>query len=116
FNVCTDMQYDLLSNVLLTMLELPGVKKTDVHITLATCPYSRAKLLTVSGTSRQLLSPDRGHTVCERKSGEFVRSIAVPPETSIQDVHAIMEDGILILRIPCGRAVHAELPQDVPIA
>ncbi|OBZ77519.1 hypothetical protein A0H81_02570 [Grifola frondosa] len=37
------------------MLELPGVKKADLQLTMSVCPYSRVRQLTVSGTSRPAL-------------------------------------------------------------
>lgn len=133
YNICTDIQFDTVENVVIAMFELPGVKKTDVRISIATCPFSRVKQLTVSGTSRSALGTERGHTIRERKFGDFSKSIGVPPETQVRgavsqwttiaeavarqprDVHAIMEDGVLTLRIPGGQPTQAFQPQDVPL-
>ncbi|KZT68358.1 hypothetical protein DAEQUDRAFT_692559 [Daedalea quercina L-15889] len=116
YNVSTDLQFDTVDNELVAMFELPGVKKADVRIALATCPFSRVKLLTVSGTARSLLATERGHTIRERKAGDFARSIGVPPETQPHNVRATMEDGVLILRIPAGQPTQAFQPQDVSLA
>ncbi|KAH9932206.1 uncharacterized protein B0H18DRAFT_871411 [Fomitopsis serialis] len=115
YNICTDIQFDTVENVVIAMFELPGVKKSDVRISIATCPFSRVKQLTVSGTSRSALGTERGHTIRERKFGDFSKSIGVPPETQPRDVHAIMEDGVLTLRIPGGQPTQAFQPQDVPL-
>lgn len=86
YTICTDIQFDTVDNVVVAMFELPGVKKTDVRISLATCPFSRAKQLTVSGSSRCALATERGHTILERKFGDFAKSICVPPETQVRRV------------------------------
>lgn len=64
------------------MLELPGLKKTDLRFTLSVCPYSRVKQLSISGVSRPVL-PEVGHTIHERNFGEFTRTLVVPPETQV---------------------------------
>lgn len=86
YTICTDIQFDTVDNVVVAMFELPGVKKADIRISLATCPFSRAKQLTVSGSSRCALATERGHTVLERKFGDFAKSICVPPETQVRRV------------------------------
>ncbi|EPS94919.1 hypothetical protein FOMPIDRAFT_48550 [Fomitopsis schrenkii] len=113
YTLCTDIQFDAVDNVMIAIFELPGVKKADVRISLATCPFSRAKQLTVSGSSRSALATERGHTVLERKFGDFAKSICIPPETQPHDVRATMEDGVLTLRIPGGQPTQASQPQDV---
>ncbi|KAI0709608.1 hypothetical protein C8Q72DRAFT_871426 [Fomitopsis betulina] len=113
YTLCTDIQFDTVDNVIVAMLELPGVKKADVRISLATCPFSRARQLTVSGSSRCALSTERGHTVLERKFGDFTRGICVPPETLPHDVRATMEDGVLTLRIPGGQPAQVSQREDV---
>ncbi|TFY61580.1 hypothetical protein EVJ58_g4430 [Rhodofomes roseus] len=116
YNVCTDIQFDTVDNVLVAMFELPGVKKTDVRIAIATCPFSRVKQLTVSGTARSALATERGHSIRERKVGEFAKSISIPPQTQPHDVRTSMEDGVLTLRIPCGQPTQAFQAQDVLLA
>ncbi|KAL6303291.1 hypothetical protein BKA93DRAFT_735239 [Sparassis latifolia] len=114
YTIRMDVQFDAADNMLTAMLELPGVRKADLRLTLATCPYSRVRQLTIAGTVRSTLTP-RGHTVQERKFGEFARTLVVPPETKSDDVHAVMEDGILTLKIPGGHPAEAEPPQEIAI-
>ncbi|KAH9939840.1 hypothetical protein B0H21DRAFT_29349 [Amylocystis lapponica] len=114
YAIRADVHYDAEENVMTAMLELPGLKKSDLRLTLAVCPYSRVRQLTVSGTSRPTLPP-HGHTVQERKFGAFARTIVVPPDTKPEDVVAVMEDGILTLKIPSGQPAEPEQPQDIAI-
>ncbi|KAF8067806.1 hypothetical protein FPV67DRAFT_1562066 [Lyophyllum atratum] len=119
----TDSYYDPESKRLVTMLEVPGVKKADVRVTLSTCPWNRVRQITVSGTSRPVFPPalasesaDGGPelTIRERKFGEFARTFAVPSDTNREDIEASMEDGILTIKVPCGMPVHPN-PEDIPI-
>jgi hypothetical protein len=75
------------------MLELPGVKKSEVRVTLSTCYYNRVKQVTVYGRTRPVFPvsafpegidgpPDL--TVRERKFGDFSRTFAVPSETKVR--------------------------------
>lgn len=70
------------------MLELPGVKKTNLRVSLGLCPFSQVMQLTVWGRSNPAFSnaegePEPGYTVKERKYGEFKRVLVVPPETKV---------------------------------
>jgi HSP20 family molecular chaperone IbpA len=84
FIIRTDSNYDPESKVLTAMLELPGVKKVDVRVTLSTCHYNGVRQITVSGhTDPVFAAPSAGGpggdlTVRERKFGEFIRTFAVP--------------------------------------
>lgn len=79
----TDVHCDVESNTMTVMLELPGVKKADLSLSLGTCPYSRVRQLTVRGRSGPTFT-DEGYTVRERKYGEFKRVLVVPPETKVR--------------------------------
>ena len=89
----SDVHYDLGSKTLTAMLELPGVKKSEVRVTLSTCYYNRVKQVTVYGRTRPVFPvsgfpegidgpPDL--TVRERKFGDFSRTFAVPSETKVR--------------------------------
>ena len=64
------------------MLELPGLKKSDMRIVMNVCPYSRARQLTISGRSRSSLPPGV-YAVQERKFGDFSRVIPLPIDTKV---------------------------------
>lgn len=83
YSIRADVHYSAEDNVMTAMFELPGVKKGDVRITMSVCPFSRVRQLSISGLSRAVL-PLQGHSVRERKFGEFFRTIAVPPETKVR--------------------------------
>ncbi|PIL27719.1 hypothetical protein GSI_10872 [Ganoderma sinense ZZ0214-1] len=114
YGIRADVHFSTEENVITAMFELPGVKRTDLRITMSVCPFSRVRQVTVAGVSRGTL-PVQGHQVRERKFGEFFRTLAVPPETKPENVAVLLEDGILTLKIPGGAPVHTEQPQDIPI-
>ncbi|KAG5634722.1 hypothetical protein H0H81_001003, partial [Sphagnurus paluster] len=81
----TDSHYDPETKKLIAMLEVPGVRKTDIRVTLSTCPWNRVKQITVSGIARSVLPPSDASsefTIRERKFGEFARTFAVPSDTN----------------------------------
>ncbi|KAF9818025.1 hypothetical protein IEO21_02986 [Rhodonia placenta] len=87
YNIRADVHFDAARGLLIAMLELPGVRKTDVRISLAQCPHSRMKVLAVAGVafpSHFISDSAHGgalHAVRERKCGAFGRCLPVPPET-----------------------------------
>ena len=50
-NITSDMHYSKSSNILHALLELPGVKKQDVKIKLATCYFNHVKFISVRAES-----------------------------------------------------------------
>ena len=77
------MHYDAGSKIITAMLELPGMKKSELSIKLSTCVYNHVRQVTVSGISKRAL-PEIGLAVRERKFGDFTRTLAVPPETTVR--------------------------------
>ncbi|EJD05522.1 uncharacterized protein FOMMEDRAFT_77793, partial [Fomitiporia mediterranea MF3/22] len=117
--VRTDVHYDILSNTLTAMLELPGVPRAAIRIALGDDVRSGTKMLIVRGRMRRVTFPllnkdgnkivdgaegseDNGYVVKERKCGEFKRVLVVPTETKPEDIRVSMQDGILFLRYPAG--------------
>jgi HSP20 family molecular chaperone IbpA len=86
----TDSNYDPESKVLTAMLELPGVKKADVRVTVSTCYYNGVRQITVSGHTNPVfpMPPEGGLgvdlTVRERKFGEFTRTFPVPSDIKVR--------------------------------
>ncbi|KAJ3487497.1 hypothetical protein NLI96_g3491 [Meripilus lineatus] len=114
FTIRTDVHYDIVTNIMTAMMELPGLKKSDLKVTMSRCPFSCVRQLTISGRSRPVL-PIAGHTVQERKFGEFSRTIVVPLETKPSDIKITMEDGILTVSVPGGTPAQQEDPQEITI-
>ncbi|KAJ6569628.1 hypothetical protein B0H19DRAFT_701377 [Mycena capillaripes] len=108
-----DTHYDPETRVLTALLELPGMKKHDLSITLATTLFNRVRQVTVSGQSRAPFPPSAGPALRERKYGRFTRAISVPEDTKPEDINAAMEDGVLILKISCGLPAADE--HEIPI-
>ncbi|KLO14040.1 hypothetical protein SCHPADRAFT_336229 [Schizopora paradoxa] len=116
----TDLHQSSETNGLTAMLELPGVKKSDIRVALNVDPFSGIKQLTVTGRSALRFPHEREgwYLVRERKYGEFKRVLVVPPDTKAENIEASMEDGILYLRYP-GAAPppddeRASLPPEEP--
>jgi HSP20 family protein len=69
------------------MLELPGVKHNELKVTLATEPYTHARQITVAGRTQPPFAepaPEEcERTKRERKFGEFLRRLQVPPHTQV---------------------------------
>lgn len=72
------MHYDPTTRILTATLELPGLKKRDLRLELARCPYARVQQLTISGRLRPAVPPDaEGYMLRERKFGDFVRTLVL---------------------------------------
>ncbi|KAL5514275.1 hypothetical protein ACEPAG_2363 [Sanghuangporus baumii] len=113
--VRTDLHYDIPSNTLTAMLEVPGVPGAGIRIALCNDAKNGARMLVVRGRMRRVLFPssdekrgdeerdeEAGYVVKERKCGEFKRVLIVPQETKREDIRVSMADGILFLRYPAG--------------
>ncbi|KAJ7669376.1 hypothetical protein DFH06DRAFT_981811 [Mycena polygramma] len=115
----TDTHYDPGTRVFTALLELPGMKKSDLRITLATTPFNRVRQLIVSGTSRAPFPPGSGAAsgpvLRERKYGRFARAFPVPADTKPEDVDAAMEDGVLRVKVSCGVPAASADEREIPI-
>ena len=83
YGIRADIHFNAEENVITAMFEIPGVKRDDMRITMSVCPFSRVRQVSISGMSRSML-PLQGHSVRERKFGEFFRTMVVPPETKVR--------------------------------
>ena len=83
YAIRADVFFDKDANLMKAMLELPGLRKSDLKITLSRCPYTCVKQLTVSGKSKPVF-PDVGLAVKERRFGRFYRTMAVPSDTTVR--------------------------------
>lgn len=73
---------------MVAMLELPGVKHGELSVTLATEPYTHARQITIAGRTRppfeEPTPEERERTKRERKFGDFLRRLQVPPHTQVR--------------------------------
>lgn len=76
-------------------LELPGVKKQDIDISL------HDHVLTVKGEKRSTREEKTGSVFfCERRYGAFQRTFRLPADARGESVLADFTDGVLTLTIP----------------
>jgi HSP20 family molecular chaperone IbpA len=73
---------------MVAMLELPGITHGEISVTLATEPYTHARQITIAGRSRPPFAEpapeERERTKRERKFGDFLRRLQVPPHTQVR--------------------------------
>lgn len=84
WTICADTDIDDSTNILTVVLELPGVRPSDISIQLATDIHTKVRQLSITGTSRPAFPEGRVHTVRERKYGKFSRHISVPLDTQVR--------------------------------
>ncbi len=82
-------------NEYLVKVELPGVNKDDVRITL------EENLLTIRGEKKQEKeSKDANYHRMERSYGSFQRSFTLPTSVKADKIDASYRDGILTVTLP----------------
>ena len=82
-------------NEYLVKVELPGINKDDVKITV------ESNVLTVRGEKKQdqEVKEDNYHRV-ERTYGSFLRSFRLPSSVRADRIDAVYKDGILTVTLP----------------
>jgi HSP20 family protein len=87
YSIRTDIHLNIDTNTMVAMLELPGVKHDDLSVTLATEPYTHARQITVAGRTyppfAEPVPEERERMKRERKFGDFLRRLHVPPRTQV---------------------------------
>lgn len=84
-----DVHVDPESKVFTALLELPGVRKDEVRVTLSSCLYNGVKQVSISGRTRDPFASSEGgrglgKIVRERKYGRFIRTFAVSSDTKVR--------------------------------
>ncbi|KAF9003314.1 hypothetical protein BDQ17DRAFT_1425280 [Cyathus striatus] len=83
-----DADYDHETRRAKILMELPGIKKSDISIKLTTCMFNRVRQVTVRGRSEPSFSTpttaDGMIRLRERKHGYFVRTFAVPADIKVR--------------------------------
>ncbi len=89
----TDKSYELVA-------EMPGLKRENVNIELD----EENRMVTLTGESSTEKKDEKENYVYrERSFGKFMRSFTVPDDAKLEDVKAVMKDGLLTLEIPKGQ-------------
>lgn len=82
-------------NEFVVRLELPGVKKEDVKITM------RENVLTIQGEKKaEKEARGEGHHRMERVYGSFQRSFTLPTTVKADKIDAEYKDGVLHITLP----------------
>ncbi|MBO8160432.1 MAG: Hsp20/alpha crystallin family protein [Thermosipho sp. (in: Bacteria)] len=80
---------------LMIEVELPGMKKEDVKITI------EDGVLTIKGERKfNREDKNRNYKIIERVEGKFERSFTLPEYVDIEKIKAKFDDGILKIEIP----------------
>jgi HSP20 family protein len=75
--------------------DLPGIPRDAISIEV------HDGSLTISGEREEERHDEHeGYVVHERISGSFARSFALPPRADVDNINAVMEDGVLKVTIP----------------
>lgn len=76
-------------------VELPGMKKEDVHVNV------EAGVLSITGERKvEKEEKDKKHHRSERMYGSFVRTFTLPDGTASDKVSAEFKDGVLTVHLP----------------
>jgi HSP20 family molecular chaperone IbpA len=94
YSIRTDIHFNVDTNTMVAMLELPGIQQGEITVTLATEPYTHARQITIAGRSRPPFAEpapeERERTKRERKFGDFFRRLQVPPHTQVRQQFSII--------------------------
>ncbi len=83
------------SKELVIRVELPGVKKEDVDITV------RDNYLVIKAEKKEEQEEDKEHVhIVERVYGKFERVIPLPADIDTENAKATFKDGVLEIRFP----------------
>jgi HSP20 family protein len=76
------------------MIELPGMKKEDIEISL------HDGVLTIAGERKSEVKEGENSARSERLVGRFRRSVTLPARVDVNKVSASYKDGILTVTLP----------------
>ena len=92
WNPALDLYQD--PNNVVAVLELPGMRKEDIEITL------HEGVLTIAGERREAFAEGEKVTRTERFVGRFCRSIPLPARVNAAQVTATYREGLLTVTLP----------------
>lgn len=99
-------------DALILTVALPGVAREAIDVALAD------RVLTISGRREPRWGESRptfGVHVDELRTGDFRRSVVLPPRARTEEMSARMQDGLLEIRIPCAHR-RTDETRSIPVA
>lgn len=82
-------------------MAVPGIRVDDLDITV------EGRQLTIRGALPNGAKEDRRYWLQSIPRGEFQRNVTLPSSVEIEQVHAQVQDGLLVLRMPKVAAAKA---------
>lgn len=82
------------TNVVIATLELPGVSRESIAISV----YDNR--LTISGDVVSSFGQGQGYILRERSTGPFARTLQLPANIPVESIAASLEDGVLTVSFP----------------
>ncbi|KAL1747419.1 hypothetical protein HDZ31DRAFT_32099 [Schizophyllum fasciatum] len=96
--------------------EVPGVRRADLSITLATNAHSRAQEIVIQGERQDPARDGRQTRLCSRMAyGRFRQVLPVGSEVKGEDIVAKLANGILTITVRVGPPVPLPEPQSIMI-
>lgn len=95
-----------LGEKLVLEVDLPGVRKEDIRITL------EDNMLWIRGERRIEERKDESYYCCERPSGTFSRRVQLPYRVQDDQIETSLSDGVLTITLPKAKELR---PREVSI-
>lgn len=83
--------------------ELPGIKKEDIDIQL-----EGDRLVIKAEKKEETLSEDTNYYTCERRFGQYQRSVSLPFPVEADKISTTFENGLLEIRLPKAEELKAK--------
>jgi len=103
-----DVFEDPVRNLVTATFELPGVSQDNIAIDVFD------NQLMISGEVASFFGENYGYVLRERRTGPFVRTLALPANIPVETIEATMEDGVLTICFP--RIPPDEKPHRINVA
>jgi HSP20 family protein len=82
-------------NEFIVKADVPGLKREDIHVEVTDTE------LTIKGERKlEKEEKEKGYYRTERSYGSFFRSVALPPGAKIELAKAVVNDGVLEVKMP----------------
>ncbi|KAL1682417.1 hypothetical protein EV122DRAFT_203461 [Schizophyllum commune] len=112
----TEEYYDEAAGEYSVHLEVPGVRRSDLSITLAKNAHSRAQEIVIQGQRQDPTAEGKQTRICSRLVyGRFRQVLPVGNEVKGEDIVARLANGILTITVHVGPPITLPAPQNILI-